>query len=301
MSGGTKTTKQESAPWAAAQPALNAALGGAQNLYDSNSLFTPYTGSLVTPFSGDTLSGFDALRGNANGAIASGSMQQPMDFLGGVFGSGGLSADQQGVADQWRNTASGAELGTTSPAFNDLLRRVQDSTRTGVDLSMSANGRYGSGQHTGTLADALGGVTGQMLDTEYGRQLQRQDAARSSLAGLGQQGMANQFGATAALPGAYDAAGQPARDLMGIGSAQEAKSAQTLMDEFRKWQEQTGQQQKATEWLSGIAGGMGGLGGTTTMTQPAPSPLMQLLGAGLGISSLFGNPFGAPMATGMLY
>lgn len=286
MSGEKKTTHD---PWKAAQPALKTSLQGAEDLYASGGLFKPYMGSLVTPFSGDTTAGMGALRGSANDAMASGALNRPMDFFSSMFDSGGLSQDQQGVADQWRNTASGAELGQTSSVFDDLIRRATDTARTGVDLSISGAGRYGSGQHSDVLAHTLGGITSGMLQDEYGRQLGRQDSARANLAGLGQQGLANQFGASAALPGAYAASQQPSRDLLGLGQMQEAKDQQTLLDEFRRWQEQNTQQQKSVEWLNQIGSSTGALGGTTT--QPGPSPLTTLLGGAMGLTSLFGNPF----------
>lgn len=291
MSGGTKKTTQESAPWAAAQPALQAGLDSATELFNSGELFKPYTGSLVTPFSSQTQAGMNALQGNAEGAIASGALNKPVDWLTSLYGQGGLSADQQGVADQWRNTASGAELGQVSPAFADAMRAVQDSARDSVNLSVSGAGRYGSGQHTDVLAKSVGDVTNRMMVDEYGRQLQRQDAARSALAGLGQQGMANMFGATAALPGAWQTAGQPAMDLMTVGALNEDLTTRQNADAYRIAQEQNQQQQKATEWLTQIGSGIGAMGGTTTQTTPGASPLQTLLGAGLGLTSLFGNPF----------
>lgn len=297
MSGGTKKTTTESQPWAAAQPALKASLEGAQGLYDSGSLFTPYTGSMVTPFSQQTQAGLGAMEARANDAIASGTLNQPVDFLSSVYGQGGLSADQKGVADQWRNTASGAELGQVSPAFQAALEAVQGSARDAVNLSVSGAGRYGSGQHNAALGTAVGDVTNRMMVDEYGRQLSRQDAARASLAGLGQQGLANQFAAGEAMPGAWQTAGMPAMDLMTVGAMNEDLSARTLADQFRIWQEKQQQDQKSVEWLNQIGAGTGAMGGTQTQTQPAASPLTQALGLGLGLTSLFGNPFGAAMGS----
>ncbi|MDP3971974.1 MAG: hypothetical protein Q8P61_03575, partial [Candidatus Nanopelagicales bacterium] len=169
MSGGTKETKQTSDPWAAAQPALKTGLSSAESLFGSGDLFKPYTGSTVVPFSPQTQTGMGAVEGQAQGALASGALNRPMDFFGNLFESGGMSPDQQGVADQWRTTASGSELNQFSPEFENVLSRSLGDARTGVDLSVSGAGRYGSGQHTDVLADRLGRVSSEARLGEYGR------------------------------------------------------------------------------------------------------------------------------------
>lgn len=294
MSGEDKTiTQGNNEPWAAAQPALKTGLADAESLYKSGEGFKPYTGSTVVPYSDQSQAGMTAIENQATGALAGDNpMAKPLDFYSGLYDSGGLSADQQGVADQWRTTASGAELGNTSPAFDSVLKRVQDDTRTGVDLSMSGTGRYGSpGAHQGVLARELGGVTDKMMVDEYGRQLGRMDQARGSLAGLGQQGITNRFGAGEAMPGAWSASQQPATDLMKVGSMYEDLAGRTMADQQRIFGETQDAPKKALEWLNAIGAGAGSLGGSSvgSTTQPSPNPFLQLLAGGLGATSLFGG------------
>ena len=296
MSGGSdKTVTQASSePWKEAQPALKTGLADAKNIYKSGQGFQPYTGSTVVPFADQTMAGAGDIQNRALSSMSGpNAFNNAFDMYGGYV-QNGLSGDQQGVADQWRNTASGSELNNTSSAFNDVLRRTQDDTRTGVDLSMSANGRYGSGGHTGVLADRLGGVTAQMLDANYGRELGRQDSARMNLANMGQQGITNQFGAAGALPGAYDAQNAPATDLMKVGSMYEDLAGRTMADNMRIFQETQQAPMRAVEWLNAIGSGAGSLGGSQSGSSqaPSPNPFVQVLGGGLGLNSLLGNPLG---------
>jgi hypothetical protein len=296
MSGDAKTvTQSNSEPWAGAQPALKTGLEDAQSIYASGTGFQPYTGSTVVPYSDQSMAGMNAIQNQATSALSGDNpMAKPLDFYSSLYDSGGLSADQQGVADQWRNTASGAELNNTSSAFNDILQRTQNDTRTGVDLSMSGAGRYGSpGAHQGVLADKLGGVTSQMLQDEYGRQLGRQDTARTSLAGLGQQGITNRFGAGEAMPGAWTNSQAPATDLMKVGSMYEDLAGRTMSDQQRIFNETQQSPLKAVEWLNAIGSGAGSLGGSQvgSSTPPSPNPFLQLLAGGLGAGSLLGGLF----------
>lgn len=294
MSGSNKTTTTGTTePWSEAQPALELGLKDATNLYKSGTGFQPYTGSTVVPFADQTVAGMEGIQGNALNALSGpNAFDKGFDFFGGQFDNGGLSADQRGVADQYRNTASGAELLNTSPEFNNVLERVLGDARTGIDLSMSGAGRYGSGAHTDVLADTLGGVSSQARLGEYERQLGRMDNARTSLANLGQQGITNQFGAANALPAAWEARQSPMRDLMGLGSMYEDLAGRTMADNMRIFNETQRAPLEAVEWLNAIGSGAGSLGGTSSGTAqgPSPNPFLQIGASILGGNNLLGNP-----------
>lgn len=301
MSGGSDktTTTATSDPWKKAQPTLEKGLKGANTLYDArsggDSPWAAYTESNVVPFSEQTQQGMGQIEGQANAATSSGALNNPMGFLGGLYDQGGLSSDQQGVADQWRNTASGSELSQTSPHFEDLLSRSLTDARTGVDLSISGSGRYGSGAHTGVLADRLGGISSAARQNEYNTQLGRQDSARGNLASLGQQGITNLFGAGQALPDAYSTAQMPATDLMKLGSMQEDLAARQKADQERIFREKQQSQLAPVEWLNAIGSGAGSLGSQQfgTSQEPSPNPFLQALGIGIGTNSLLDNPLGS--------
>lgn len=292
MSGGSKSTTQttNAEPWEKAQPALELGLGDAQNLYKSGQGFQPYTGSTVVPFADQTSAGMGDIQ---NRSLSAMSGPNPFDsgfnFFGGMFDTQGLSADQRGIGDQWRTTASGSELNNTSPQFENLVGKVLGDARTGIDLSMSGAGRYGSpGAHTSVLARELGDLSDRMRTSEYARQLGRMDSARTNLANLGQQGITNQFGAASQLPSAWDARNMPASDLMRVGSMYEDLAGRTMSDNMRIFQETQQAPLRAVEWLNAIGSGAGSLGGTSASksTQPGSNPFTQILGGGLGLASL---------------
>jgi hypothetical protein len=235
-----------------------------------------------------------AIQSQAQNALGGNNpMGRPLDFFGSMFDQGGLSGDQRGVADQWRNTASGAELLNTSPEFNDVLQRSLGDARTGVDLSISGAGRYGSGMHTDVLGNTLGGVSSNARLGEYRNQLGRMDTARNSLAGMGQQGITNQFGAASGMPGAWENSQRPATDLMKVGGMYEDLAGRTMADQLRIFEETQNAPREAVEWLSAIGSGAGRLGSTQRQIQPGTNPFVQALGIGLGGNSLLGNPLGS--------
>lgn len=301
MSGGETKTVQKNDPYKPAQPLLKSAATAANNLFKSGDVFQPYTGSTVSPFAPQTTAGMGAIEGQANSAIGSGAMNNPMDFLTQLYQSGGMSGDMQGVADQWRKTASGDEMNSANPYFEDVLRRTLEDTSTNTNLGMSGAGRYGSGMHAGVLADRLGGISSEARMGEYNNQQGRMDAARGLLANMGQQGIQNQFGATSAMPGAWQTSQMPGADLIKLGTMNQNQNAMELADQERIWRETQAAPRQSIDWLSGIGAGIGGTGGTQTQTQQqSQSPLNTALGLGMAATSLFGNPFGAAMGGSMM-
>ena len=285
----TTTTTGSNEPWDEAQPLLKTGLSDAKDLYSSGQVGTPWTGSSVVPFADQTVAGMTDIQNTAADAMANGSgMDKAYDFHSGMFDGYGLSTAQQGVMDQWGETASGSELNNLSPAFNDVMRRTLDDTRTNVDLSTSGAGRYGSGKHTDVLADAMGGISSGMRLDEYGRQLGRMDQARGNVFSGGQQGIQNQFGSAEALPGAWQSAQAPARDMMTVGSMYEDLAQRTMSDNERIFRETRDAPLKAIEWLNAIGSGAGNFGTESSSTQsPTPNPFLAALTAAAGAKDLF--------------
>ena len=284
MSGGQQktTTRSESSPWKEAQPALKTGLEDAQNLYSSGQGFQPYTGSTVVPFSDQTMAGMTDIQNRATSSMGSDIWGKPMGVYGDLLSNQGLSQMQRDVADQWRGTAAGADQ---DPVF----QRVRDKTLADAahyaNLGASGRGRYGSGKH----ADVVARSVGDLSDRMYMGQLGRMDAARSNLANLGQQGVANQFGAAGQLPSAFESQLAPSRALMGVGSMYEDLAGRTMADNLRIFNETQQAPLRAVEWLNAIGSGAGALGGsgTSTASQPGPNPFMQAAGIGLGLGGLF--------------
>lgn len=294
----TKQTTQSttSQPWDASQPLLKTGLKDAESLYKAGGVAQPNTSSTVVPYSDQTIGAMTDIQNRATSAMTGANpMDNAFDFFGGMLENNGLSPDQQTIGDYWRKTASGDELNAVSPAFDSVLKRTQDDARTAYDLSMSGAGRYGSpGAHQQGLARTIGDLTNEMLVGEYGRQLGRMDSARGNLASLGQQGVTNQFGASDALPGAWENRNLPAQDLMKLGTMWEDLAGRQMADNTRIFEETRDAPMKAIEWLNAIGSGAGALGGTsnTVSKTPAPSPFLTIGASVLGANNLLNNPIG---------
>lgn len=305
MSGGTKTQTQTTTnePYKAAQPLINAGLKDAQSLYSAGDSFQPFTGSTVVPYSNQTVAGMTDIQNRAGDAMVNGSpMDDALGFYGNLLEGNGLSADQSSVADMWRKTAGGDELSMISPAFNDVLKRTQDDARTAFDISMSGQGRYGSpGAHGMGVTREVGDLTNRMLVDEYGRQMGRMDAARGNLASIGQQGITNKFGASDALPGAWQNVQMPAQDMMKLGTMYEDLAGRQMADNMRIFEETRDAPMRAIEWINAIGSGAGQFGTSNTASKtPAPNPFLQI-GAGLlGGNNLLGNPIGNMLGGGVV-
>jgi hypothetical protein len=281
MSGGTKTTTQDTStePWDAAQPTIKTALSGANDIYADGSAWQPNTASMVVPFAEQTTQGMQGVMDVSQGATGANNLAgNAYSQMNNAVNQGGLSDYQIGVGNQWQNTASGAELNNTSPAFNAVLDRMQRDTGTMTDIGMSGMGRYGSGAHGKAAAGAIGDVTNRMLDSNYGRELGRMDQARTGLAGLGQQGLSNisTFGSQSG-----DMLNQqlaPYQNMMKVGSMYEDLAARTLQDQNRIYDQTRQAPLAAVEWLNAIGGGAGSLGGTgsNAVAQPTPNPFLQV-------------------------
>jgi hypothetical protein len=297
MSSGSKTptTSGTSEPWKAAQPALKTGLSEATNIFKEGSSFKPFQGSTVVPFSEQTTQGMNDVMGRSNAAMSGiNPFDKAFGYAGGVIDGGGMTDDMKGVMDQWKTTASGAEMGMMSPAFQDVLSRVQGDTRDQVNLSASGAGRYGSGMHTGVLADRVGDVTARMNLDEYGRQMGRMDTARGNIFQGGNTGISNAMNAGASLPALWEGMNAPATDAMKVGSMYEDLFGRTLDDKLRIFEGNRDAPKAATEWLNAIASGAGALGGTQSgrTTAPAPNPFLQGIAGVSGLNNLFGNPIG---------
>lgn len=274
MGGSNKTTQStNSTPWAEQQPALKKGLAGAQNLYDAGIGQQVYQGSTVIPFASQTTQGFNAVQRNANdnmnGRGLSGHYQ-------GIINNGGFTNDQMGAMDQMKQAAGGYQNDATYQRYRqDTLDDVSNS----VNEAMSAAGRYGSAAHTGALTDQIASAGAQM-DMQ---QLNRQDAANQNIANYGQMGINN-------LSTAYSGMGQPAQDLMQVGSAYEDLATRYKNDELRKFNEAQYKPWENLGRLNAVATGAGNYGSSITTAQgPSANPFLQAAGTGLSLASMFGG------------
>jgi hypothetical protein len=162
---------------------------------------------------------------------------------------------------------------TQNPAYGGLMQDVRNQ----VNSQFGAAGRTGSGAHTGAL-------TREMMDS----------AGR-----LYQQERTNQLNATQLAP---TLAGQDyvdAQALLGVGAQREGLGQQYVGDQMARWDYAQQQPWQNLQNYSGLVSGMGGMGGTSSTTQPGGgyNPIGGAMGGALAGGSLFGA--GGPLAGAM--
>lgn len=273
--GGDNTTTQStsSTPWEKQQPALETGLAGAQDLYNAGVGQQVYQGSTVIPFANQTTQGFNAIESNANANMNGSGLSKQYQ---GIIDSGGYNSAQQGAMANMQQAASGYQ---NDPTYQMMRQNTLNDVSNSVNESMSGAGRYGSAAHSGALVDQISNAGAQM-DMQ---QLSRMDAANQNLFNMGQAGQGN-------LPNAYAGMGQPAQDLMQVGSAYEDLATRTMNDELRIFDEAQNKPWANLGRLNAVATGAGNYGSSTTTAQgPSANPFMQAAGAGLSLAGLFGG------------
>lgn len=270
-----------------ARPMVSGVAGlGASGIMDAARSFTP--GSVAPWMSPYTQEVVDATQRQFNLSNA----QQQQDVIGNAISRGAWGGDRSAVAQA---ILAGQQQAQQAPVIAGLYDRGYQ-TGQGAALNAAQLGLQGA-----TSAGQLGlqGATQQAgLESDAARQLLGFYGGQQGV-GLG----ANQAAAQLAQGAGYGMAGlgrealastlTGAQALAGMG-ALEQEQAQRLLNV--PYQQYTAAQQypfQTTGWLSGIASGLGGsAGGTSSQTQPGPSPLSQAAGLGLGALSLIGGTGG---------
>lgn len=277
--GGKSETKQQSTtePWKPAQPALTSILGQLQGLI-------PNSG--ITP---GMESAFGQLESNA---------QQGNPFagqIGGVVGNllngGGATAQApaiQSAFDTFKAQTNPLASNTNydpmqTPGLADSLKTMMGDIGTSINGQFAAAGRDLSGMNTQTLARGLTQGLAPILTQQYNQNVQNQQGAASNLynagnttggllAGLNQQGIANQ--------------------VQGVTSANDALTAQNYGPATLLQLEQLKQgiPMQNLGLLTQIGVPIAGLGsqsqGTSTTKQPWSQTFAQVAG---GLGGLFGG------------
>jgi len=278
MSGKSETKQQSTTePWKPAQPALTSILGQLQGLI-------PNSG--ITP---GMESAFGQLESNA---------QQGNPFagqIGGVVGNllngGGATAQApaiQSAFDTFKAQTNPLASNTNydpmqTPGLADSLKTMMGDIGTSINGQFAAAGRDLSGMNTQTLARGLTQGLAPILTQQYNQNVQNQQGAASNLynagnttggllAGLNQQGIANQ--------------------VQGVTSANDALTAQNYGPATLLQLEQLKQgiPMQNLGLLTQIGVPIAGLGsqsqGTSTTKQPWSQTFSQIAG---GLGSLFGG------------
>lgn len=298
--GGQQSTTQFQSqtrdPWAPAIPALNEALSGAMNAYRNT-----YNGPQVASMDPNVTAGQNQILANSQNGLVSGNATSALEGLRSIFqnggfnpfmqqGAAGLQSGMSGLDDVSKNLnpyASGEYLKQGgNPYLESTIKSAMGDAAQGVNAQFSSAGRYGSGANADALASRLGKISTDARMQDYNQQQQNMLSANGQLqqlaglrgtlgqglAGIGQQGVNNMAGAGGALGQLATAQNTDAANQMGVGS-QRMDYQQQLIDALNQ-----------APWakvgnLAQIAGGIGGLGGTSTGFSQGTQ---QTSGGGLG-------------------
>lgn len=276
MTGSSKqqtTQTTNAAPWTGAQPALNTALNGAQNLYGAGIGEKVYEGSTVIPWDSKTIQGqnqiTDAANANSGGKGLSGQYQ-------GIINSGGYNSAQNDALNNTRAVANSSFNINEDPGFQQVI----DQATNAVNGNASAAGRYGSGTNQQLLGNTIGDLGARQYQAWQGRK----DAANSSLFNMGQTGIGN-------LGTAYTGMQAPAQSLMQVGAMNEDLATRNMNDKLRIFNEQQNKPWENLSRLNAIASGAGQLGSTSTQSTPGQNPFLTALGYGATGAGLLGSFF----------
>jgi hypothetical protein len=284
------TTQSNPGPWGPAKPLYKTAMRDAMSAYTQGIGGQGYTGSTVVPMSKQTTDAYGGMMKsadrNSGGNGMSGNLQ-------GILNNGGFNGYQKDALGNFRDTANSSYDMNANPGFADVLKRAEDDARNQVNMTASANGRYGSGVQQGAVARETGNTAANLISNNYNQWLGRKDAANSSLFNAAQAGIGN-------MGAAYGALQQPQQTKLGVGSAYEDLYKRTLDDRLRIYDDAQNAPWKQIQRLQGVAGGTSGFNPSmTTSTAPGPNPLLQGLGTAATGMSLYQSMFGgAPAAAG---
>lgn len=185
MGSKTPSTTQQKQVQTSAPPSWMADVfkrGGrdAYNLYNIGAGGNVYGGPRVAPLSDQTRYGIGGL-----GSIP--QHYQNRSLMNTVY-------NPTSAANNLGSMASGAMVGQ-NPAFNAALQNSLDRVRDTINSSFAGAGRYGSGAHTGVLANELGALSTSATANQYNQDVQNMMQANAMIdqANQNQLGASNNF------------------------------------------------------------------------------------------------------------
>ncbi|MEL6093361.1 tail fiber domain-containing protein [Bartonella schoenbuchensis] len=247
----TQNTTQTNAPPAWAQGIFKLGAHDAMNLYNNGSGKEVYQGDRVANLSDQTLGAITGLNNTAQNYNNS--------YLN------GLATGPNAASQNLSNMASGAQIGA-NPYFNEALQNTLNNTANSINSSMSGAGRYGSGAHTGVLANELGGIATQAMSQQYNQDVNNMMAANSLI----DQANQNQL---AGASNFFQGQGQANMNALAGGSLIDANNQQKLDAEREKWEQQNNLEWDQLSKLLAAGGAVSGNYGTQTgkMTTLVPN------------------------------
>lgn len=282
----TQQTTQSKDPWAPAQPYLSGAMQTANAYLQGNYGYQPYTGPTTAPLNNNITQGMLAGQNiAANNLSGSPNVLAGQSYLGDLIKNQGMTDNLNTVAGQFGDIYS-QNIGQQNPYLQGVLNQQMDK----VNSAMSGAGRYGSGQHSAGIAQAIAPTLAQ----DY---MQRQQLGMQATGALGElygQGL-TRAGQAAQLAPALDEAQYAGADrLIGYGNIQRSYDQAVMDANLKLWNAQQAYPWEQLARAQAIFGQAGGLGGTQITSTPGATPPSgtqralggALAGAGLG-SAIF--------------
>lgn len=232
--------------------------------------------------------------------------------------TGGFTSDQQQAFGNIRGLtgSSDAAFGSSSAALNAAMNPTYNTVQnymnpyldqvagSMMDVMQEQNQRAQQGVVGNAIAKgAMGGNRVGVAQGELARQQKLAD--NQALSQLYQQGYQGALGAAQADKSAsLDAAGKYAglgqtqmQTNLGQAAAQLGAGTQQQQFDYQQYLNELSFPYQQQSWLAGILGNLGpSAGGTTTESKPQGNIFSQLLGAGLGMASLFRHGGSVPHA-----
>lgn len=255
-SSGSQTSTATTAPWGPAQPYLQGALGDAEDLY-KNYRQMYYPGTMTAPLNPYQISGLNYQQGYA-GSVQPyiNRAQQMSSFM--------QSPAMLNVGQNPYVQGMGAAIG--NQISQQLRRNIMPAIRSGnVAAGMLGGSRQGIAEGT-AIGDAMQNY-GNSLASLYGGAYQ---------SGLGAVNQAQGLAPNMVNMGAY-----PAQLMRDVGQTYRGYDQQQINDAVNRFNWYQGQPDTRFDTYLGRISNIGGMGGSSTSTQPGMSSAQGILGGAL--------------------
>ncbi|MBB5074332.1 hypothetical protein HNQ69_001470 [Bartonella callosciuri] len=237
-----QTTTQTNAPPAWAEDIFKQASSKALDLYNKG------IGGNV--YQGERVAGLGTITQNAIAGLEQAANQYNNPALTKVFN--GPTQTATNLLDM----AKGNWIGNNSK-FNTALQNALSKTSDAINQSMAGAGRYGSGAHTGVLADELGALATNATAQQYNQDVKNMMNANQMI----DRSLYDQINAANSY---YQGQSNAQNNVLKGGIIQDANRQNILDAERQKWTEQDNQEWNRLEQLLRMGIQSAGNYGTTT-------------------------------------
>lgn len=275
----TSTQKNEPPKWA--EPLFKKSASEAMDLYKSGEGFNVYKGDRVADFTDQQNQAIGNLASLDNRALG-------QDYGTNMYKSlynqaGGPSYAEKNL----RDIAQGQSLYGDS-RFQEMLDAQSAKIADQVNLGASAAGRYGSGMHTGSLADSIGDFRRNTVLQNYQNEVQRQLAANQQMDAGRMSGLAARQGLAGDIAGSYqnqfNNIAQGAQTALQAGTLRQQQQQAEMDAKRQAFTEKDMQDWTRLGALQAAATGSAGPYGMMTSTQTQPFNPLGIFGSIFGLS-----------------